>query len=122
MTEKSCDNCRHQGSNYDVRCRECDTVFSDTGKYYTLWQAKEDAIIHNSQAPTDPLAVQVDGDHYKTMKVQPVEYIHANNLSFIEGCVIKYVTRHKNKNGAKDIHKAIHFLQLLLKLEYGEEA
>ena len=42
---------------------------------------------------------QVDGDHYKTQKIQPVEYIHANNLDFFEGNVVKYVTRWRNKNG-----------------------
>lgn len=66
----------------------------------------------------DALKQQVGGDHYKKLKIQPVEYIQANKLGFIEGSVIKYVTRHKQKNGADDIKKAIHFLELLLKLEY----
>jgi hypothetical protein len=37
----------------------------------------------------DSLYIQIGGDHYKTMKIQPVEYIHLNGISFIEGCVIK---------------------------------
>jgi hypothetical protein len=65
------------------------------------------------------LQEQVGGGHYKELAIQPVEYIHKNNLGFIEGCVIKYVTRHKSKNGQQDIYKAIHFLNLLLELEYG---
>lgn len=69
---------------------------------------------------TGALAVQVGGQHYKSMKIQPVEYIHANSLPFIEGSVVKYVTRHRQKNGAEDIKKAIHFLNLLLELEYKE--
>lgn len=64
------------------------------------------------------LDTQEGGSHYKACKVQPVEYIHANGLGFIEGSVIKYVTRHRSKNGAQDIRKAIHFLNLLLELEY----
>jgi hypothetical protein len=68
---------------------------------------------------TTPLATQVGGGHYKDLKIQPVEYIHANDLPFIEGCVVKYVTRHRAKNGKADIEKAIHFLQILLELEYG---
>lgn len=62
--------------------------------------------------------MQVGGDHYQT-KIQPVEYIHANGLPFIEGNVIKYISRHKAKGGAGDIEKAISYCKMLLKLEYG---
>ena len=64
---------------------------------------------------------QVSGNHYKDKGIQPIVYIHANNLGFCEGNVIKYVTRHKNKNGAADIKKAIHYLELLLELEYQDK-
>ena len=66
------------------------------------------------------LSTQVAGDHYKNAAIQPVQYIHANGIGFFEGNVIKYVTRHRAKNGAEDIKKAIHYLNLLLELEYGE--
>ena len=66
------------------------------------------------------LNVQVGGEHYKQMKIQPVEYIHANNLSFLEGNVVKYITRHKTKNKAQDIRKIIHYCTLILQLEYNE--
>ena len=67
------------------------------------------------------LSTQVGGDHYSKLAIQPVEYITKNGLGFVEGSVIKYVTRHKSKGGAEDIKKAIHFLNLLLELEYGEK-
>lgn len=63
---------------------------------------------------------QVGGSHYKDMPIQPVEFITKNGVPFIEGCVIKYVIRHRNKNGAQDIDKAIHFLELLKQIEYGD--
>lgn len=62
---------------------------------------------------------QEGGDHYKKMGIQPVEYIHTNGLNFFEGNVIKYVTRHRTKKGAEDLKKAIHYLQMILELEYG---
>ncbi len=68
----------------------------------------------------NPLQTQVGGFHYTAMKIQPVEYIHANKIGFLEGACIKYVSRHRSKNGIQDIDKAIHCLQLLKKLEYGE--
>lgn len=64
---------------------------------------------------------QVSGDHYKDKGIQPIVYIHANNLGFCAGNVVKYITRYKEKNGAEDIRKAIHYCQLLLELEYGEK-
>lgn len=65
------------------------------------------------------LAVQEGGSHYKNFKIQPVEYIHANGLTYFQGNVVKYVTRYKTKNGEQDLKKAIHYLQLILELEYG---
>mgnify|MGYP003486394050 CR=1 FL=1 len=58
--------------------------------------------------------------HYKDKKIQPVEYAHANNLGLMEANVVKYITRHKDKNKAEDIRKAIHYCQLILELEYNE--
>tara|TARA_Y100001938_G_scaffold142218_1_gene213103 strand:- start:749 stop:1057 length:309 start_codon:yes stop_codon:yes gene_type:complete len=65
------------------------------------------------------LEQQVGGQHYKGCKIQPVEYIHANELDYLEGNVIKYITRHRTKGeGRKDIEKAIHYAQLILEMEY----
>ena len=69
---------------------------------------------------TSPLATQTGGSHYKDLAIQPIEYNTKNNLSFSQGNVIKYVTRYKNKNGAEDLKKAIHMLEMMLDLEYGE--
>lgn len=59
------------------------------------------------------LDVQIGGNHYKKLKIQPVEYIMANELGFCEGSAIKYITRWRDKGGIQDIDKAIHFLQIL---------
>lgn len=69
------------------------------------------------------LETQVGGTHYKDCQIQPVEYIVANSLPFLEGCVIKRVTRHAHETGKgrQDIEKAIHELQLLLQLCYPEQ-
>ena len=66
-----------------------------------------------------PLERQEGGDHYD-LPIQPLEYIHANQLGYIEGNIIKYATRHKKKNGVEDIKKIIHYCELQLELEYGE--
>lgn len=50
-----------------------------------------------------------------------MEYIHANNLDFFEGNVVKYVTRWRNKNGLADLEKAKHYIELLIQLEQGDD-
>ena len=65
----------------------------------------------------NPLTAQVGGDHYRKLKIQPVEYIHANNIPFIEGCIIKYATRWRDKGGRRDLEKIKHFVDLLIELE-----
>ena len=65
---------------------------------------------------------QVDGKHYKNCAIQPVEYIEKNNLSFCEGNIVKYVTRHRTKGeGRKDIEKVIHYAEMILDLYYKEK-
>lgn len=64
------------------------------------------------------LGKQEGGQHYRGYKIQPVEYIVANGIGFLAGNVIKYVTRYKDKGGAADIRKAIHYLELILEFEY----
>lgn len=68
----------------------------------------------------NPLDVQVDGNHYKKYKIQPVEFCMANNIPYAEGSVIKYVVRHKDKHGKRDLEKAIHFLQILIQENYPD--
>jgi hypothetical protein len=66
------------------------------------------------------LSKQVDGSHYKDMTIQPVIYIYANKIPFIEGNIIKYVSRWKNKNGIKDLEKARHLIDMLIEFESSQ--
>ncbi len=63
------------------------------------------------------LAHQEGGAHYKGMKIQPVEFIHANGIGYFEGNVIKYVSRWRAKGGVEDLKKARHYIDLLIDLE-----
>ena len=65
---------------------------------------------------------QVGGNHYKDCKIQPVEFIVGNDLTFLEGNIIKYITRHRRKGeGRKDIEKVIHYAEMILEMEYNEQ-
>lgn len=63
------------------------------------------------------LDVQVGGSHYKDFPIQPVEFIHANGIPFIEANCIKYLCRWRTKNGVADLEKVRHYLDLLIELE-----
>jgi len=63
--------------------------------------------------------VQVAGTHYKSKAVQPWDYIVANNLGYLEGNIVKYVSRWKDKGGVDDLRKARHYLDKLIEVQDG---
>lgn len=65
-------------------------------------------------APESALDIQIGGEHYKKLKIQPIEYILANDLGFIEGSIVKYATRWKDKGGRQDLEKIKHFCDILI--------
>lgn len=68
------------------------------------------------EKPTD---IQIGGNHYKNLKIQPVTYCMMNNLDTCQSNVIKYVTRFREKNGIEDLQKAKHYIDLLITYEQG---
>lgn len=69
--------------------------------------------------PDNPMDTQVGGDHYTRMAIQPLEYILANDIGFVEGCIIKYVSRWRAKNGVEDLKKALHMLEIAVAHHQG---
>lgn len=63
---------------------------------------------------------EVGGTHYELLKVQPIELIMKCGLTFTQGNMLKYISRYKNKNGAEDLRKCIHYAQLAVR--YGDTA
>jgi hypothetical protein len=75
----------------------------------------------NGMVTPDPLMRQEGGEHYKGMKIQPVEFVHANGIPYLEGCTIKYLCRHRAKGGVVDLLKAKHYIDLIISLEYKNQ-
>tara|TARA_R110002126_G_scaffold10522_2_gene47806 strand:+ start:1008 stop:1256 length:249 start_codon:yes stop_codon:yes gene_type:complete len=65
--------------------------------------------------------VQVAGTHYKDKAIQPWDYIVANNLGYLEGNIIKYVSRWRDKGGVDDLLKARHYLDKLIEVQHGRD-
>ena len=69
---------------------------------------------------SNALETQVAGTHYKNKRIQPVEYISANNLNFLEGCIVKRITRWRDKPAGQqfeDLNKIKHEVDLLIAME-----
>ena len=81
--------------------------------------ARHDGMIKESVKETGS-SRQVGGSHYKDCVIQPTEYIVKNKLDFLEGNVVKYITRHKTKGQEEDIRKVIHYAELILEYTYGK--
>jgi len=61
---------------------------------------------------------QIGGKHYQNFSIQPSKFVIENELLFPEGNVIKYVCRHRFKNGKEDLEKAVHFIEMIIERDY----
>ena len=59
---------------------------------------------------------QIAGEHYKSKTIQPWDYIISNNLGYMEGNIVKYVSRWRDKGGVEDLKKAQHYLAKLIEV------
>ena len=82
---------------------------------------KDPKILVERKKKHDALKRQVGGSHYMDWPIQPIKFIVDNRISYIEGCIIKYAIRHRNKGGKEDLEKIKHYVDLLIELEYGED-
>jgi len=65
---------------------------------------------------------QHGGSHYQKYKIQPSKFVVENELLYPEGCAIKYVIRHRDKGKKQDLLKAIHFIEMIIERDYGDDA
>jgi len=70
---------------------------------------------------TNPYKKQIGGEHYLKYKIQPSEFVVENKLLYPEGNVIKYILRHSDKGGKEDLEKAKHFIDMIIKRDYGDK-
>ena len=63
---------------------------------------------------------QIGGSHYQKFKIQPSKFVIENELLYPEGCVIKYILRHRAKGKKEDLKKAIHFIEMIIERDYSD--
>ena len=108
-----------------VRCHGCYAVKNcaiydeavSGGLIVEQLTAEETPIIEQPAGRASSVPDTSEQSHYTSCAIQPIDFIVANNMDFLEGNVIKYVARYKNKNGLEDLAKARHYLDMLIKRE-----
>lgn len=106
----------------EVRFRDrCTGRYQASSLRWGHMNVESDIIAYRVCEPEKPKesanAVQIGGEHYKVRKIQPWDYIVANDIPYLEGNVIKYVSRWRDKGGLDDLRKAQHYLQKLIEVE-----
>lgn len=71
--------------------------------------------------PVDPTSdnTPVNPVHYNKFNIEPIDFIAQNGLDFLTGNAIKYLMRHRDKNGIEDLEKAEQYIKFIKKYEYG---
>ena len=54
--------------------------------------------------------IQIGGEHYKVKEYEPWDFITDNNIPYLQGNAIKYVSRWGDKNGVEDLQKSDHYI------------
>ena len=107
----TCATCRHSRANSPTICPYIDDCCD-----YSHWRP-----VTVENAVVNPFSYQVGGEHYRNNEVMgPAEWCLRNKLGHAESCAIKYIFRHKDKGGLESLRKAVHYLEFLAFLEYGE--
>lgn len=143
---EDCSNCLHWKLSLESdTCKACE--YDEKRDTYSGWQpeprslddatpaewneaaqaiakSRANPVVNPKLFNANPLDVQVAGAHYKSKAIQPVEYISANGLNFLEGCIVKRITRWRDKKAAdrfQDLEKIKHEVDLLIAMEkrYG---
>lgn len=117
--------CRYKTPDYDV-IKESEFAWilkgiTPTGPVEYPPDEKE---IHSDEVHnrlTSANSIQYGGKHYKQFVIQPWDYIAKNEIPFLEGSAIKYISRWRDKGGIEDLKKAIHFLEKVIELEQEKE-
>ena len=99
---KNCDNCKFK-INEKCTCTEfCQN--------YSMFVSKQKEIANDKINPS-----------YYGTGLDVIDFCQKNNIDFMQGNVIKYVTRYKEKNGKEDLLKAMKYIERMLKENYKEE-
>ena len=79
------------------------------------WHTELYRLTHGGGKNMNPNEMQVGGQHYREnyAEYQHWDYVAEFNLNYFAAQITKYITRWRKKDGARDVEKAIHYLDKL---------
>ena len=57
---------------------------------------------------------KINPNHYKQGNIEVIDFILDQQMTYLEGNIIKYVSRYKHKNGLEDLEKARWYIEELI--------
>lgn len=107
-----CHETFHTGVGYaEHKCGVYNGIFND-GDRDTAFTTKSSLVdLAKAEAGFDPVEKP---EGYNQGKIECIDYIADKKMDAFEGNIVKYVTRHKFKNGKKDIEKAGKYIRMML--------
>lgn len=117
-------NCE-EGCGLEVDCvdgHECLDRIACMHAHKCIRTEMVEEVTEMGEAEAEAVRYQVGGDHYKQCKIQPIDFILANDLSFLQGNILKYLVRFDSKNGVEDLRKAAHYLEMLIEQELSHDS
>jgi hypothetical protein len=121
-----------KGKEYKVFFDELPRVFAIKDNQGTIWYDYElNDTTHKFNLKDNPLAEKRTTDlidnqpHYKNQGIEPIDLMRKNFskeefAGFLQGNVLKYMLRYKDKNGLEDLKKAKTYLTWLIEEETND--
>ena len=102
---------------------DLDDTFVNVMKDADTWETEQQKQVDNYVPDKIQNEDVTNPKHYDKVGfvIQPIEYITKNELDFLEGIVIKYVSRYQHKGGINDLLKARTYIDFLITREKGRQ-
>ena len=105
------------------KCEDCanlKTVAIDGLRDMKICDFGKECIDRNLFRPKEIKADKIQPGYYHKGKVDTIKFCLENDLDFLQGNIVKYVVRYKEKNGLEDLNKAMEYLKRLIESEMNK--
>ena len=107
---------------YNVICKECKQEYiMDKSTLNRQMDGEDSYICPACRFMGLKKKNNIKPDHYGGSEIDVISFCQVNNLDFMQGNVIKYVFRYKNKNGLEDLEKAKEYIDRMIENLLDEE-
>lgn len=114
-----------EGKEYEVKYDEISdeyVIYDELGYVYFNWEINDSRLVFKLKEEPTTLDLIDNQPHYKNQGIEPIDLMRKNFskeefTGFLQGNVLKYMLRYKDKNGVEDLKKAKTYLTWLIEEE-----